>query len=68
MRLLAEAKDTLTMRVLPRPHMSEAKRRELQRAVANDPNVDRALRELLTERPELRRKDAREGYVQGQSK
>jgi hypothetical protein len=40
----------------PRRAMTTAQRRVIQREAANDPNVDRALRELLTEHPELRTK------------
>ena len=60
-RFLTDAKKNLT----PRRHMTTAERRKIQRDVANDPNVDRALRELLAERPELRRKDSTGRVVQG---
>ena len=61
MRFLTDARKNL----LPHRHMSTAERRAIQRSVANDPDVDRALRELLAERPELRRKDAPGGGIQG---
>jgi hypothetical protein len=64
MRVLVDAKRSFARR--PR-HMTTAERRALQRAIANDPEVDRVLREFLAERPEFRRKDAREGGVQDQS-
>ena len=66
MGFLTNAKDTLMMRILPPRRMSEARRRELRQAIANDPNVDRALNALLAERPELRRKGHGSG-VQRQS-
>jgi hypothetical protein len=40
----------------PRRAMTTAQRRAIQRDAANDPNVDRALRELFAEHPELRTK------------
>lgn len=64
-RLLTEAKDYLTINLLPRRRMTTGERREIQRNVANDPKVDRALRETLAARPQLRKKDSSRRGVQG---
>jgi len=61
MRFLTDAKKNLT----PRRHMSTAERRELQRRAAKDPDVERALQEVLAARPELRTKDIRSGGIRG---
>ena len=43
--------------------MTTEERRRFAREAAKDPKVDRLLRELLAERPELRKKDTRRGGV-----
>jgi hypothetical protein len=52
MRFLTNAKTNLA----PRRHMTTAERRELQHNAAKDPRVERALQEVLADRPELRKK------------
>ena len=67
MGFLTNAKDTLRMRILPPRRMSEARRRELHRAAAKDPEVDRRLCQLLSERPGFRRKDSIGSGIQGRT-
>ncbi len=63
MRFLTEVKKNLT----PRRQMSTVERRALQQRAAKDPNVERAVQEVLAAHPELRRRDATEGGIQGRS-
>ena len=53
MSFVSNLKQRLGMSTYPR-RWTTAERREIQRQTANDPEVDRALRKMLAERPELR--------------
>ncbi len=59
--------ESLTVRVLGSRGGSPSQRRAIQRRIASDPNVDRAMNEMLAERPQFRRKDVAEAAVQDQS-
>jgi hypothetical protein len=65
MGFLTNAKTNLASKLLPRRHMSTAERRALQRSAAKDPEVERALQEVLAAHPELRRRDQSSGGLHG---
>lgn len=64
-RMLTGARESITMKLLPPRHLSAEERRAIQRRVANDPNVDRAVKETLSTRPEFRRNGSTKAEVHG---
>ena len=65
-RLMTTLRRVTTVRLLPPRRISNMERRSIEQRIATDPEVQHALENLLTKRPELRRKESVASPVQGQ--
>ena len=67
MRMLTATKDIIMLRVLPR-RLTDDDVRKARIEVANDRELDQALKETLTARPQFRRNGSGGGDIQGRAK
>ena len=66
--ILTIVTETVRLKILPPRRLTAAQRREIQRSIANDPEVARAVHETVLARPQFGNNGSATTGLQGQPK